>query len=189
MYADEVVPQLYAYTDCEVSVSSNMVMIRDRRPVELTVTEVLCILTDRLRGLLKAELELELGHLEDARHWLTLERIFIENRIYKRIENATTAEQVVKEVRTGLKAFLKELDRTLTDEDIDRLLKIPIRRISQYDIDKNRSEIEIAVKGMLPKNRLGRQMYTKLKVYAGPDHPHAAQKPEPLALKYRKVEA
>jgi topoisomerase-4 subunit A len=112
------------------------------------VSEVLCYLTDQLRGLIRAELQFELGQLEDRKHWLDLERIFIENRIYKRIEDATTAEQVVNEVRTGLKPFLKELDRKITDEDIDRLLKIPIRRISQYDIDKNRSEIEIAVKGI-----------------------------------------
>jgi len=156
IYADEVIPQLYAHTDCEVSLSSNMVMIKDRQPVEMGVSEVLCYLTDQLRGLIRAELEYELGQLEDRKHWLDLERIFIENRIYKRIEEATTAEQVVKEVKTGLKPHLKELDRKVTDEDIDRLLKIPIRRISQYDIDKNRSEIEIAVKGI-------RQIKSKLR--------------------------
>jgi topoisomerase-4 subunit A len=116
--------------------------------VELGVSEILCFLTDQLRGLIKAELMHELGQLEDTKHWLDLERIFIENRIYKRIEDATTAKQVVEEVRTGLKPHLKELDRKVTDDDIDRLLKIPIRRISQYDIDKNRSEIEAAVKGI-----------------------------------------
>ncbi|MCK5378503.1 MAG: DNA topoisomerase IV subunit A [Acidobacteria bacterium] len=141
VYADEVVPQLWAHTDCEVSVSSNMVMIRDRRPVELSVTEVLCILTDQVRGILRAELELELGHLEDQRHWLTLERIFIENRIYKRIEEATTAEAVKYEVYAGLESFEELLVRAVTDDDIERLLKIPIRRISQYDIDRNREEI------------------------------------------------
>jgi topoisomerase-4 subunit A len=148
IYADEVIPQLFAHTDCEVSLSSNMVMIKDRRPVEMGVSEVLCFLTDQLRALIKAELQYELDELSDRKHWLDLERIFIENRIYKRIEEATTAEQVVAEVRTGLKPFLKELERKVTDDDIDRLLKIPIRRISQYDIDKNRSEIEIAVKGI-----------------------------------------
>jgi topoisomerase-4 subunit A len=156
IYTDEVIPQLYAHTDCEVSLSSNMVMIKDRRPVELDVSEVLCYLTDQLRELIKAELQHELGQLSDRKHWLDLERIFIENRIYKRIEDATTAEQVVKEVRTGLKPFLKELERGITDDDIDRLLKIPIRRISQYDIDKNRSEIETAVKGI-------KQVKTKLR--------------------------
>ena len=156
VYADEVIPQLFAHTDCEVSLSSNMVMIKDRRPVEMGVSEVLCYLTDQLRELIKAELQHELNELADRKHWLDLERIFIENRIYKRIEAATTAEQVVNEVRTGLKPFLKELERKVTDDDIDRLLKIPIRRISQYDIDKNRSEIEIAVKAI-------KQIKTKLR--------------------------
>jgi topoisomerase-4 subunit A len=148
IYADEVIPQLFAHTDCEVSLSSNMVMIKDRRPVEMGVSEILCFLTDQLREIIKAELKFELDELSDRKHWLDLERIFIENRIYKRIEDATTAEQVVAEVRTGLEPFLEELDREVTDEDIERLLKIPIRRISQYDIDKNRSEIELAVKGI-----------------------------------------
>jgi len=148
VYSDEVLPQLYAHTDCEISLSSNMVMIKDRRPVEMGVSEVLCYLTDHLRELIRAELQYELAELADRKHWLDLERIFIENRIYKRIEDATTAEQVVTEVRTGLKPYLKELEREVSDDDIDRLLKIPIRRISQYDIDKNRSEIELAIKGI-----------------------------------------
>ena len=158
VYADEVVPQLYAHTDCEVSVSSNMVMIRDRQPVEMGVTEVLCILTDQLRGIIKAELELELGHLEDDRHWLTLERIFIENRIYKRIEEATTAEAVKYEVYAGLEAFADLLIRAVTDDDIERLLKIPIRRISQYDIDRNRQEITRIEKAIGQVKRKLRQL-------------------------------
>ena len=148
VYADEVIPQLYAHTDCEASVSCNMVMIKDARPVEIGVAEMLCFLTDRLRGIVRAELELELGDLQDKKHWLDLERIFIENRIYKRIEDATTAEQVVYEVRVGLEPFLTELDRKVSDEDIERLLKIPIRRISQYDIDKNRRDITATIKAI-----------------------------------------
>jgi topoisomerase-4 subunit A len=148
VYADEVIPQLYAHTDCEVSLTSNMVMIKDRRPVEMGVSEVLCYLTDQLRGLIKAELQHELGQLTDRKHWLDLERIFIENRIYKRIEKAKTAKTVISAVRKGLEPFLEELDREVTDEDIDRLLKIPIRRISQYDIDKNRQDLEATVKAI-----------------------------------------
>jgi topoisomerase-4 subunit A len=125
-----------------------MVMIKDDRPVEIGVSEMLCFLTDRLRGIIRAELELELEQLQDKKHWLDLERIFIENRIYKRIEEATTAEQVVYEVRVGLEPFLGELDREVTDDDIERLLKIPIRRISQYDIDKNRTEIAATIKAL-----------------------------------------
>lgn len=158
VYAEEVVPQLWAHTDCEVSVSSNMVMIRDRQPVELSVTEILCVLTDQVRGILRAELELELGHLEDQRHWLTLERIFIENRIYKRIEEATTAEAVKYEVYAGLEAFADLLVRAVTDDDIERLLKIPIRRISQYDIDRNREEITTTEKAIAAVKRKLRKL-------------------------------
>jgi topoisomerase-4 subunit A len=123
-------------------------MIKDDRPVEIGVSEMLCFLTDRLRGIIRAELELELAELEDKKHWLDLERIFIEKRIYKRIEDATTAEQVHYEVRVGLEPFLGELDREVTDDDVDRLLKIPIRRISQYDIDKNRTDIDATIKAI-----------------------------------------
>ncbi len=148
VYADEVIPQLYAHTDCEVSLTSNMVMIKDRQPVEMGVSEVLCYLTDQLRGLIKAELQYELDQLGDRKHWLDLERIFIENRVYKRIEKAKTAKGVVSAVRKGLEPHLEELEREVTDEDIDGLLKIQIRRISQYDIDRNRKDLETTVKAI-----------------------------------------
>lgn len=141
VYADEVIPQLWAHTDCEVSINSNMVMIQDRRPVEMGVAEVLSVLTEGLKETLRAELELELGHLEDSRHWLSLERIFIENRIYKRIEEAETAEAVKFEVYSGLEPYSDQLYRAVRDEDIEGLLRIPIRRISLFDINKNREEI------------------------------------------------
>jgi topoisomerase-4 subunit A len=148
VYADEVIPQLYAHTDCEVSVSCNMVMIKDRHPVEMGVSEVLCFLTDQLRATIKAELELERSQLEDKKHWLDLERIFISNRIYKRIEEAETEEMVRREVRGGLKPFLKELKREVTDDDIERLLAIPIRRISKFDISRNRKDIETTLRAL-----------------------------------------
>src|SRR6185295_14870589 len=78
VHADEVIPQLYAYTDCQVSLASNLVAIQDGRPAELTVTQVLGLLTDRLLETIKAELNHELAQLHDKEHWLTLERIFIE---------------------------------------------------------------------------------------------------------------
>ncbi|MCG6947670.1 MAG: DNA topoisomerase IV subunit A [Acidobacteria bacterium] len=148
VYADEVIPQLYAHTDCEISLTSNMVMIKDRQPVEMGVSEVLCYLTDQLRGLIKAELQYELDQLGDRKHWLDLERIFIENRVYKRIEKAKTAKGVVSAVRTGLEPHLEELEREVTDEDIDGLLKIQIRRISRYDIDRNRKDLKTTVKAI-----------------------------------------
>jgi topoisomerase-4 subunit A len=148
IYADEVIPQLYAHTDCEVSISSNPVVIRDRRPVEMPITDIVVALTEQLRETLRAELELELANLEDTRHWLSLERLFIEERIYKRIENATTADEVKYEVYSGLEPYSDQLERAVTDDDIERLLQIPIRRISQYDIDKNRAAYDRTVKAI-----------------------------------------
>jgi topoisomerase-4 subunit A len=182
VYAEEVVPQLYAHTDCEVAITSNMVMIRDRQPVELSVTGVLVLLTEQLRSILEAELELELGKLEDTRHWLTLERIFIENRIYKRIEEATTAEAVKYEVYAGLEAFEDQLIRPVTDDDIERLLKIPIRRISQYDIDRNRDEIAATEKAIGEVGRKLKRLTATTIAYLedlieryGDDHPRRTE--------------
>jgi topoisomerase-4 subunit A len=148
VYADEVIPQLYAHTDCEVSVSCNMVVIKDRQPVDVGVSDILCFLTDQLRALIKAELELERDQLLDKKHWLDLERIFIENRVYGRIEEAETAEQVQQEVRTGMEPHIGKLKRELSDEDIERLLAIPIRRISRFDIEKNRKDIETTMRAL-----------------------------------------
>ncbi|MCK9462721.1 MAG: DNA topoisomerase IV subunit A [Proteobacteria bacterium] len=141
VYADEVIPQLYAYTECEVSISSNMVIIKERHPVEMSANEVLRYLTDRLRDQISAELELALKELRDEEHWLTLEQIFIEKRVYKRIEEARTEEMVMLEVHEGMKPYRKELKRALTDDDVRRLLDIRIRRISKYDINRNRKQL------------------------------------------------
>lgn len=155
IYADEVVPQLYAYTQCQVSINSNIVVIHDERPAELTVSELLHDLTGRLRRQIKAELELEQGQLEDRQHWLTLEQIFIENRVYKRIETAKTSDAVRQEVWDGMQEYSDFFVRPMVDDDVERLLKIPIRRISLYDIEKSRKEIDDilaqikAVKGKL----------------------------------------
>jgi topoisomerase-4 subunit A len=148
VYADEVIPQLYAHTDCEVSVSCNMVVIKDRQPVDVGVSDTLCFLTDNLRALIKAELELERDQLLDKKHWLDLERIFIENRVYSRIEEAETAEQVQQEVRSGMEPHIKKLKRGMSDDDIERLLAIPIRRISRFDIEKNRQDIETTTRAL-----------------------------------------
>jgi topoisomerase IV subunit A len=148
VYADEVIPQLYAYTDCEVSISSSMVVIRDRRPVAMTPGELLEILTGRLQDQIGQELSWELEQLEEKRHYLTLEQIFIENRVYKRIEKANTREKVVAEVYAGMKPFEDLFIREMTDEDVDRLLEIRIRRISAYDIEKNRKDLDDIVRAI-----------------------------------------
>ncbi len=148
IYADEVEPQLYAYTQCEVSLSSNIVVIAGDRPVELTVTAALAQLTKRLRAQIRAELELELKELEDKQHYLTLEQIFIENRVYKRIETANTAEMVRREVYQGMDDYRMFFIREMTDDDVERLLAIHIRRISVYDINKSRRQIDDIVRAM-----------------------------------------
>jgi len=139
--ASEAIPQLYAYTDCSVSISSNIVVVKDRQPVELTVTEILKELTTVLREQIKAELEWETRQLTDRKHWLTLEQIFVEKRVYKRIEKATTQEAVRTEVVKGMKPHAKLFVRPMVDDDVGRLLELRIRRISAYDIEKNRNEI------------------------------------------------
>jgi topoisomerase IV subunit A len=140
--AEDVIDQLYAHTDCEVSISSNIVVIRGERPVEITVSDYLKEFTAQLKKQIKAELEHELELLENRRHWLTLEQIFIENRVYKAIEKATTEDAVKKQVYEGMKPFKKLFVRPMTDEDVSRLLDLKIRRISAYDIRKNRGEID-----------------------------------------------
>ncbi len=144
--AEDVLPQLYAYTDCEVSVASNLVVIQDNRPVELTVSQFLSEFSVHLKRVIKLELEHELGLLQDRRHWLTLEQIFIENRIYKRIETVKTEAGIYKTVRTGLEAFKKLFIRELTEDDIKRLLELRIRRISAYDLERTRGEIDDIVR-------------------------------------------
>jgi topoisomerase-4 subunit A len=138
----EVIPQLYAYTDCSVSVSSNINVVNERKPVMMTVTEILGALTKQLVELLQAELELERENLVDRQHWLTLEQLFIEKGVYKKLENADTAEKVHKVVVTGMKKFEQLFIRPMVEDDVKRLLEIRIRRISAYDIERNRNEID-----------------------------------------------
>ena len=141
VYAEDVVDALYAFTDCEISISPNLMVIDGDRPRQMSVTEVLEHNVDSLVDILKAELRVEEGQLEKKLHAKTLEQIFIENRIYKAIEEKKTAEAVLKAVHTGLKPHQKQIGRQVTDEDVGELLKIPIRRISLYDIERAKKEI------------------------------------------------
>jgi topoisomerase-4 subunit A len=140
--SDKCLKALYAYTDCSVSISANLTVICDNRPCQMSVTDVIKRNTEKLRDYLKRELEIELGKLEDKFHNKTLAQIFIENRIYKRIEECKSEELVFSEVHAGLKKFRKLLKRAVTDEDVERLLAIPIRRISLFDINKNKKDID-----------------------------------------------
>jgi len=140
--AKEVIPQLYAYTDCSVSVSSNLIVINDRKPVQLKVAEITKMLTAALKEQLKRELEYDREQLIDKKHWLTLEQIFVEKRVYKDIEDKKTAEAVRKAVWDGMNKHKRLFVRPMVDEDVTRLLEVRIRRISAYDIERNRKDIE-----------------------------------------------
>ena len=140
--ADQLIDALYAFTDCEVSISSRIILIKDNRPVEMTVSEVLKENTAQLVETLKRSLLFQESKLVDELHFRTLERIFIEERIYKKIEQCRTNEAVYTAVREGFKPFTAQLIRELVDADIERLLTVRIRRISLFDINKHREEME-----------------------------------------------
>jgi len=143
VYAQETVDALYAFTECEQSISVNLLVIKNGLPAVMTVTEIIKYHAKQLVKILTKELELEKKELLDKLHLRTLERIFIEERIYKAIEKMKTAKGVQDAVLAGFKPFLKEIGpRKITDDDVEHLLRIPIRRISLYDINKAREEME-----------------------------------------------
>ena len=142
VYTKDVVDALYAFTECEKSISCNLLVIKDNMPVQMTCTEVIKFHANQLVGVLKDELENEKRHLLNDLHLRTIERIFVEERIYKKIETMKTAETVVKAVYDGFVPFAAELLRPLNDDDIEHLLRIPIRRISLYDMNKNKEEVK-----------------------------------------------
>ncbi len=124
---------LYAFTDCEVSISPNSCVIYDGKPRFMGVTEILKHSAFQTKDLLKMELEIKLGELQEKWHFSSLEKIFIENRIYRDIEECETWEAVIEAIDKGLKPFKKLLKREVTEEDIVRLTEIKIKRISKYD--------------------------------------------------------
>ncbi len=158
--ADQLVDALYAFTDCEVSIASRIVVIKDNRPVELTVSEILRENTEQLVQILKRELQLREFKLQEELHFRTLERIFVEERIYKKIEQCKTNEAVVTAVVEGFKPFRRQLIRELTEPDIERLLQVRIRRISLFDINKHREEMD-KVKTDLEETRKNLKGLTK----------------------------
>ena len=142
VYSEDMVDVLYAATDCEKKISVNPLVIVDGLPKAVPITEMIRFHAKHLIDVLKAELENDRKHLLERLRARTLERIFIEERIYKRIETEKTAEAVRSTIVEGFVPFESELGgEPLTDDDIERLLKIPIRRISLFDIEKNKAEI------------------------------------------------
>ena len=142
VHTAETVDALYAFTPCESSLSVNLLVIRGNQPEVLTVSQVIAHAAERLKEVLRQELKVEENRLKEKIFARTLERIFIEERIYKRIEEMKTAEAVTQAVYAGFVPFRAELDRELKDEDVETLLKIPIRRISQYDIQRMQEEMK-----------------------------------------------
>jgi topoisomerase IV subunit A len=150
--ADQLADALYAFTECEITIASRIVVIRDNRPVEMTVSEVLHHNTGQLVATLRRELELKERQLEQELHFKTLVRLFVEKRIYKGIEQARTSEAVVAAVREGFQPHRRLMHRDLAEEDIEMLLRIQIRRISLFDINKHLEEME-KVKAELEQTR------------------------------------
>lgn len=139
---DKTIDALFAFTACETSVAPLGCVIENHKPYFVGVTEMLRISTHRTVDLLKRELEIQLEELEEQWHFQSLERIFIENRIYRLIEEEETWEGVIRAIDEGLKPFTKHLKRAVTEEDIVRLTEIRIKRISKFDIDKAQEKIE-----------------------------------------------
>lgn len=139
---DKTIDALFAFTACETSVAPLGCVIQDHKPLFIGVSDMLKISTKRTVDLLKRELEIQLDELEEQWHFLSLERIFIEKRIYRLIEEEETWEGVIKAIDEGLKPYVQHLKRAVTEEDIVRLTEIRIKRISKFDIDKAQEKIE-----------------------------------------------
>ncbi|MFT5318787.1 MAG: topoisomerase-4 subunit A [Chlamydiales bacterium] len=155
-HAQSIINQLYAFTDCEVSISSQIIVIKDNLPWETDVEEILRFHVENLQKYLRRELEIESERIEQKIFERTLEQLFIENRLYKDLEKVSSADMLNSTVEKSLKPYHSELSRLPKAEDIQRLLAIPIRRISRFDIDKNQDDIEAM------RNRL-KQIDRKLK--------------------------
>ena len=140
--SDKTIDALYAFTSCEVSISPNACVIMDEKPCFMGVKDILRRSTDHTRSLLGLELEIKLGELNEAWHAASLERIFIENKLYQLIEGCRTREAAYEAVDKGLEPFKKKLRREVTMEDVQRLTELKFIRISRYDTDKADNEIK-----------------------------------------------
>ena len=133
---EKTIEALYAFTDCEVSISPNSCVILDGKPQFLSVNEILRLTALNTMELLKRELQIRLGELEENWHFSSLEKIFIEKKIYRNIEDCETWEAVMETIHKGLKPYKKLFYREITDEDVVRLTEIKIKRISKFDAFK-----------------------------------------------------
>lgn len=177
-YANELIDALYAYTECQVSLPSQIIVIKENLPWETDVKEILKFHAEKLQEYLRRELEIERDRLKEKIFGKSLERIFIEHRLYKKIETMRSYAAIHQAIKEGLEPFHQELARVPTEADQERLLAIPIRRISQFDIDKNRaeiSEIEVSLEGvekhLKQVKKYAIQYLKKLLKEFGKDHP------------------
>jgi topoisomerase-4 subunit A len=139
---DKTIDALYAFTACETSISPLGCLIMDNKPNFMGVGDMLKISTDHTVQLLKMELKVQLNDLENQWHYASLERIFIENKIYREIEQAESWDEVLSFINDGLKPYLSNLKRSISEEDIIKLTEIRIKRISKFDLDKAQQKIE-----------------------------------------------
>jgi topoisomerase-4 subunit A len=167
---DTVEQALYAFTDCELSVSTNICVIENEKPHFFSALDLLYLATEKTRNLLKLELEIQLGELEEKWHFSSLEKIFIEKRIYRRIEEEETWERVIATVDEGLEPYKKLFKRAVTQDDILRLLEIKIKRISKFDtlkadelIKALEDEIEATKKNLKHLTKYAIKWFTELK--------------------------
>tara|TARA_X000000950_G_scaffold200477_1_gene241385 strand:- start:243 stop:2330 length:2088 start_codon:yes stop_codon:yes gene_type:complete len=172
----KTIDSLFAFTQCQVSISPLCCIISDNKPQFLGVRDILKISTDNTKDLLKKELEIQLDELENQWHSISLERIFIENRIYRDIEEKTTWDEVLSTIDSGLDPFKSKLKKDVTVDDIKKLTEIPIRKISKFDLDKVKDKlnsIEVNIEEV--KNNLNHlvdytiQYFTHLKKHYGKD--------------------
>lgn len=194
IYAKDTIKALYAFSDCEVSLNTNLTLIRRSMPETSTVNDVVKFNTDKLVVDLTSELEIELRRLKQRLHARLLEQIFIEERLYKQIEEVTTYEKVVATVDDSLKPFIDLLEQAVTREDIERLLEIRIKRISRYDIERQAKDIRSIRKDIKTvethlKDVVGytiNYIETLLETY-GKNHPRQSEITEFSEVKARKV--
>lgn len=142
-YAEEILDALYGFSECEVSLNSQIIVIKEGMPWETDVHEIIGYNATQVVGFLRQELQIERDRLLEKVFYMTLERVFIENRLYKKIEAVKTLEGIHDTLEKALKPHRRKLIREPTHEDREKLLQIPIRRISQFDIDRNKQEIAV----------------------------------------------
>lgn len=176
---DKTIDALYAFTDCETSISPNTCVITDNKPHFLTVSEVLKVSCERTRELLKKELEIHLKELEEAWHYLSLEKIFFEQKQYRLLEkDSKNWEAQINEIHKALKAFEGVLKQPVTKDDVQKLVEKPVRKISKFDVKdcnnklaKTESDIKLIQKQLSDVTKVTIDYFTALKKKYGENFP------------------